>query len=68
MYEGKNLSLQMIVWKGRGLIGKSLKINLSRQFDEVWAQILKKTKKTKHVVVVDDIPVDMINRYKFVNW
>ncbi len=22
MYEGKNLSLQMIVWKGRGLIGK----------------------------------------------
>ncbi len=28
----------------------------------------KKNKKTKHVVVVDDIPVDMINRYKFVNW
>ncbi len=24
--------------------------------------------KIKHIVVVDDIPVDMINRYKFVNW
>ncbi len=29
---------------------------------------IKKKKKKKHYVVVDDIPVDMINRYKFVNW